>query len=558
MSKGLTSKLMRAYFVVVILPICIFYLFFVAVLFLRTFRSESDRNGYQLELAVNELELKLNKLENLADSIRQNSYIDRFLRYPYDSVWEPMYDYLDTVQYQLHSYINYNPYIRTLRFYSDAVKLNPGGYFYPVSALTVEYEEAARGSWVLEEGKLHYYLGWNQESLKLEYAVEVEAEETLLAEFVQQLGIKENSMVRLIGEDGEICYDGGCGRLAAARAGRYKKLEAAIPSLGLKAEIYLDVFELVSESLLPFLWTGLLLFAALFLLLLIYLRYSLHFARRLVRFTAYIRTMPENGYEPYPISEGEDEIGELVRVFNGLVDRTNTLVNIVQKNEILRRRAELDAYQSKIEPHFLYGTLESLRMLALKKGDVQVADGIFNLARLFRYSLTSSRESTLEKELSQVERYLELRKLRMEERLDWKISIEEELRKWACPNFLLQPIVENSVKHGIEKLRRGGTVSIDIRRWQEAVVISVTDNGAGISEEQKRTINDLILQSSTEHNPLQEEDKGYALYNICMRVKLFYGKESTLRIDNAVSGGTVCRLWLIGEPRSEEGREKTI
>lgn len=65
--------------------------------------------------------------------------------------------------------------------------------------------------------------------------------------------------------------------------------------------------------------------------------------------------------------EGEDEIGELVSVFNALVLRTNNLVNMVQKKEILRRKAELDAYQSKIEPHFLYGTLESLRMLALNK-----------------------------------------------------------------------------------------------------------------------------------------------------------------------------------------------
>ena len=133
---------MRAYFLVVIVPICIVYLIVVFFLFIRSVHSEQERQKYELELAVNDLEMKLNKLENLAGSILQNDYVIRFLRYPYDSDWEPMYYYLGDVQHQLHSYINYNPYLAGLCLYSDYVRLNPGGYFQSFSSLPVEEGEA--------------------------------------------------------------------------------------------------------------------------------------------------------------------------------------------------------------------------------------------------------------------------------------------------------------------------------------------------------------------------------------------------------------------------------
>lgn len=80
-------------------------------------------------MAVNDLETELKNLENIADAILKNGYITEFLRYQYDTDWEPMYDYVSNVQYQLHSYINYNQNIKTIYFYGDNIRLNPGGYF---------------------------------------------------------------------------------------------------------------------------------------------------------------------------------------------------------------------------------------------------------------------------------------------------------------------------------------------------------------------------------------------------------------------------------------------
>ena len=111
-------------------------------------------------MAVNDLETELKKLENIADSILQNGYIKEFLRYQYNTDWEPMYDYMSNVQHQIHSYINYNQNIDIIKFYSDNMRLNPGGYFLNFNMLPVVKTKIYNGFWILDdENKLHYFLG---------------------------------------------------------------------------------------------------------------------------------------------------------------------------------------------------------------------------------------------------------------------------------------------------------------------------------------------------------------------------------------------------------------
>ena len=186
-------------------------------------------------------------------------------------------------------------------------------------------------------------------------------------------------------------------------------------------------------------------------------------------------------------------------------------------------------------------------MLALNKDDMEVSDGILDLAKLMRYSLTSSQISTLRSELNQVRRYLNLQKIRLADRLNWEIVVQDEdLLNQQCPQFLLQPIVENSINHGIEKVRRGGSIVISVWKEGDIIVISVADSGAGIDQEQMNMIRKLLKESSSMNNLMQKEneDKGYALYNICMRMKLYYGKDSTLELKNNDPVGTVCTLRL--------------
>lgn len=562
MKKRLTNKILLTYFLIVILPICIVYGFFVVVLFTRTFYSETEKYRYELDMAVNDLETELKKLENIADSILQNGYIKEFLRYQYNTDWEPMYDYMSNVQHQIHSYINYNQNIDTIKFYSDNIRLNPGGYFLNFDMLPTLKTRIYKGFWILDnENKLHYFLGKLDETYKnIDYAVEIITESEVIISFQKILKLNDKSEICLADKEDQIIYGNFPAEIKVEeintytdtgfiQSGKYCFIKADIKSLNMIVVLYADSLDMAYESMLLLLFAGALLFIVLFILLIAYLQYNLRFAKRLVLFTSYIRSMPDEEYEPYSSDEGEDEIGKLVSVFNALVLRTNNLVNMVQKKEILRRKAELDAYQSKIEPHFLYGTLESLRMLALNNDDMEVSDGILDLAKLMRYSLTSNQISTLRSELNQVRRYLNLQKIRLADRLKWEIIVQDEdLLNHQCPQFLLQPIVENSINHGIEKVRRGGSIVISIWKEGDITVISVADSGAGIDREQMDMINKLLKESSSVNNLMQKEnedkDKGYALYNICMRMKLYYGKDSTLELKNNEPVGTICTLRL--------------
>ena len=140
-------------------------------------------------MAVNDLETELKKLENIADSILQNGYIKEFLRYQYNTDWEPMYDYMSNVQHQIHSYINYNQNIDTIKFYSDNMRLNPGGYFLNFDMLPVVKTKIYNGFWILDdENKLHYFLGKLDETYKnIDYAVEVITESEVIINLLEIL-----------------------------------------------------------------------------------------------------------------------------------------------------------------------------------------------------------------------------------------------------------------------------------------------------------------------------------------------------------------------------------
>ncbi len=150
--------------------------------------------------------------------------------------------------------------------------------------------------------------------------------------------------------------------------------------------------------------------------------------------------------------------------------------------EILKARAELESLQSKINPHFLFNSLNSIA--GLVSIDAKRAEDItLKLAELFRSVLKFKTDifSSIEEEIYLIKTYLEIEKIRLGKRLHFDIKIDQELNKEKIPQLLLQPIVENAIKHGIEPVAEGGSVSIQITKGNEAISVSIEDNGAGFS-----------------------------------------------------------------------------
>ena len=151
--------------------------------------------------------------------------------------------------------------------------------------------------------------------------------------------------------------------------------------------------------------------------------------------------------------------------------------------EILKAKADLEALQSKINPHFLYNSLNSIAGLASVAPE-KVEDAILKLAELFRSTMKENGTfSTIGSEIRLVKNYLDIEKIRFGKRLNYTIKMQDDITTSKIPHLLIQPIVENAIKHGIEPLPEGGSIWISIQRKSDKNLIVVKDNGVGIKKD---------------------------------------------------------------------------
>ena len=210
----------------------------------------------------------------------------------------------------------------------------------------------------------------------------------------------------------------------------------------------------------------------------------------------------------------------------------------LQKERLFSRQKEmqLNILSNQINPHFLYNTLETIRMMALEKNEKEIAVTITMLSGILRQSLSASEKTVpLEKEVSFVRNYLEIQKLRYGQRLEYSIEMEPELGNFNVLPLLIQPLVENSFIHGLEKKTGIGIVRVVIRAKNNLLYIDVSDNGAGMKGEYLEKLKDDLLLND------DSIDDHIGLINVNRRIKLFYGASFGLTIgENSDSGFNVC------------------
>ncbi len=187
----------------------------------------------------------------------------------------------------------------------------------------------------------------------------------------------------------------------------------------------------------------------------------------------------------------------------------------------LKTRAELDALRAKVQPHFLFNTLNSIASL-ITIDPAKAEEMVERLAELFRYALDAGQDRTvaLEEELRVVRDYLEIEKVRLGERLIYNIEIDGDIGRVQVPGLLLQPLVENSINHGIGPLAAGGRVDIVCRRAQDTCLIEVRDTGRGFDP--------------------QAISAGFGLRGVRERLRLHYGDKHHFAIEQ--NGGTYIRI----------------
>lgn len=234
-----------------------------------------------------------------------------------------------------------------------------------------------------------------------------------------------------------------------------------------------------------------------------------------------------------------DEFGHLSEMFNTMAGNIVQLHDTVFAQEIQLRDAKLNALQMQISPHFLYNTLDTINWLAQLNGMDDISNIAFSLAALMRYALKNESTVTVSQEISNVRSYIQIQSYRYEERLRIHYDLEQDLLQMQIPKLILQPIVENSIIHGIERKPGNGNITIRLFRFNDrAFAFEVTDDGVGIPADK---VHSLLVRVHTELHSLGSTES-IGLVNVGKRVCAVSGCIDAFQISSTEGIGTTIRM----------------
>ncbi|MBR5571580.1 MAG: sensor histidine kinase [Oscillospiraceae bacterium] len=239
-----------------------------------------------------------------------------------------------------------------------------------------------------------------------------------------------------------------------------------------------------------------------------------------------------------------DEMEYLGNGFNQMVEELRSTVDEVYMAQILQRDAELNALKMQIQPHYLYNTLDMIRMNALDSGDQRTARLIESLSRQMRHMMSNHQKRvTLRQELDITQEYGYLMSIRSEGQIRIRIEVEDRDLGLFVPSLLLQPFVENAVKHGLKEKRGGGTILIDAARIGEVLQIMVFNDGLPIDSKRLAHIRQFL-----ENSPIGAQDEAgivsVGMKNTYDRIKINCGSEYGFTIDSDENMGVVVTIRL--------------
>ncbi len=234
----------------------------------------------------------------------------------------------------------------------------------------------------------------------------------------------------------------------------------------------------------------------------------------------------------------KDEIGQLVFHYNAMADRINQLMKEQTETAEKLKVSEVKALQAQINPHFLYNMLDMINWLAQSGKQKEVSLAVQTLSKFYKLTLSKKNIMTsIREELKHVELYVKLQNMRYEDKISFIIDVPDEMMDYEIPKLVLQPIVENSIQHGIfEKESKEGTIVI--MAWMEGtdIVFIVSDNGMGIPSEKLPAILDGTDNSGTGSN--------IGIYNTHLRLQLLYGDSYGLHFESTYGQGTDVQVKL--------------
>ncbi|OUS78726.1 hypothetical protein B1748_01230 [Paenibacillus sp. MY03] len=271
---------------------------------------------------------------------------------------------------------------------------------------------------------------------------------------------------------------------------------------------------------------------------------SASFTGRIEKLRKMMRNTRNGKLDSYTVINGNDEVAELGKSYKSMLDDLNDTVDELANSKIKQEKAVMSALQSQIDSHFMYNTLESINSLAHMSGNAEIEKITILLSRMLRYtSQYNGIVVMLRDEMAHLNNFMDIMKIRLGNDFEYEIDIEEQTEEAECLKAIVQPIVENSVKHGKVPLDEPLRIEVAVRKLKQGsadyIEIRISDNGSGFEAGKLDWINKQIQQMNV--FPLQYAHPNVGLLNIHFRLKMYYQEDELagMKVYNRHNGAVV-------------------
>ena len=250
------------------------------------------------------------------------------------------------------------------------------------------------------------------------------------------------------------------------------------------------------------------------------------------------------------LTKKDQELLLIAETTNDMLDRLERNIHDIYQLELSQKDAHMRALQAQINPHFMYNTLEFLRMYAVMENQNELADIIYEFSSLLRNNISDERETTLKQEVEFCRKYSYLCMVRYPKSIAYGFKIDPGLEEMRIPKFTLQPLVENYFAHGVDHRRTDNVISIKALKKEGYVEILVTDNGRGMSAEKLAEIQAKLAQRTFEHTAdYKGQRQSIGIVNIHERFVLYFGDHYNINVESAEQKGVQYRITIQDEEK---------
>ncbi|MBB3130977.1 two-component system sensor histidine kinase YesM [Paenibacillus rhizosphaerae] len=529
------NKLLLSHLFIALIPI----LLLGVLAFIQSYRIQmkelKSEAAASLDQVANILDYKINRYNTLSEFIVLNRDFSKLFTRNYGGNYFEMFlDFRDIMDPLISNTKTMDDNIEGITFYTSGDLLGIRDNILPLSDLKQKpWFEGYRGRHWVVDGSHVYLVQELISNLKDSNYMVISVNYDSIFSDMDKLS--DHITVQIEGPQHQPIFRE---QMAEAPAQGATRLDRTLKSNGWTIHYYLSNANAYVNALTFFKIT--LLVIALSLLVAFFLIYivSNNFTRRIIHLKNKVDKVEQNNLDVVIQSSSRDEFGELTNGIGKMLGRINSLIHQVYQAEIARQQSEYQRLINQINPHFLYNTLSFIHWRAKKKRDLETGYMVSTLAKFYRTTLNGGRDmATVSNEIEHIRAYLDLQLVMNDGDFDVEFQVEEDTADLKIIHFVLQPIVENAIKHGFTHPEAEETPRLVIasHRQEGILTLSVTDNGVGMTPVQAAKL-------------LSAENGGTGVKNVNDRMKLYYGQPYGLAIDSVPGIGTTVTLTFPAEP----------